>query len=169
MILNYAEGAFRRRRAFAIGVLLWALAGGCVARDASDAKANDVKKLETTFGVIQSLRVTTWHDQDWCQAFQYDAGTFLTTSNRSTCTEFDRPAQGFDSSATADFVRVRGVFQNAGIWPIGVTVWYSPDGSIERAWFELESGMYQYSRDGVWARSEATTFDVTGTWQWSIG
>jgi hypothetical protein len=84
IVMNSANGTYRRR-AIAIAVLLSTLTGGCVARNAIDATVADVKKLESTFGVISRSASPPGGIWTGAKLFSATRETFLTTTNASTC------------------------------------------------------------------------------------
>jgi rubredoxin len=118
-------------------VLSWWLTGWFVfgVRNAS----HDVSRLEKTFPVVQSLRVATFRDQDWCRNLDYSKGKYSNVLEEfNTCNLFPGKAQAFDDQASEDFSRVRQALSSSGVPIRSINANYRETGELQSAEFHID-------------------------------
>ncbi|GMU53917.1 MAG: hypothetical protein AMXMBFR33_30630 [Candidatus Xenobia bacterium] len=81
-------------------------------------------RLRAVVSELETLQVTVFRDQDWCECFEYPGGRFMQSSHESTCGLFQGKARPFDQVARRDFERIATAVGKSRVSVLWITARY---------------------------------------------
>jgi hypothetical protein len=121
-------------------------------------RAAEVARLAAAIPLIEELRVTDFENSAWCRNLGYERGAFGFPDEVGCDRDGTVP---FDPAALVDHGRLAAAITASGVATDRLlTLTYDDEGSLEQAWFALDSGSvleswhYVYDRAGTLERPD---------------